>query len=109
MLEAELNNGGFSHWMFNSHADHAELTVSALREVGAGQAANVCERFFGMLPGGKPVADQNARQAQLEAAEAALGQDVFDDECQRLEQELYALEDSLRDQLFAFSEAKARS
>jgi hypothetical protein len=50
MLEAELNNGGFSQWMYNSYGDHAELTVAALREIGAEQAATICERFVAMLP-----------------------------------------------------------
>ena len=102
MLEAELNNGGFSQWMFNSYGDYAEFTVAALREVGTEQAAIVCERFFAMLPGGKPLRDQAARRAQLEATEAGLGQHAFEDECQQLETEFYALEDQLRDLLFAF-------
>ena len=105
LLEAEINNGGFSQWMFNSHGDHAEFTVAALREVGAEQAARVCERFFAMLPGGKPIPDRNARQAQLEAAEAAVGENAFENVCQLLEKEFYALEDDLRDRLLAFSQA----
>jgi hypothetical protein len=71
--------------------------------VGADQAANVCERFFAMLPGGTPLSDRNARQEQLEAAEAALGQDAFDNACQVLEREFYALEGDLSDRLWAFS------
>src|SRR5687767_7987434 len=66
MLEAEINNGGFSQWMFNSYGDHAEFTVTALREIGAEQAAAICERFFAMLPGGKPLGTQDERQDQLD-------------------------------------------
>jgi hypothetical protein len=105
LLEAEINNGGFSQWMFNSHGDHAEFTIAALREVGADQAARVCERFFAMLPGGRPIPDRNARQSQLGAAEAAAGEEAFENACQLLEEEFYALEDDLRDRLLAFSQA----
>ena len=110
MLEAELNNGGFSQWMFNSDGDHAEFSVAALhREVGAEQAARVCERFFCYLPGGRPLPEQNARQGQLDAAIAALGAGSFEDACLVLEKEFYALEDDLRDRLLAFSEAAERA
>jgi hypothetical protein len=102
-LEAELNSGGFSQWMFNSSGDHAELAVAGLREVGADRAASVCERFFAMLSGGKPLADRNARQEQLDAAGAALGDAAFEAACQALEHEFYGLEDELRDRLWAFS------
>ena len=101
-LEAELNNGGFSQWMFNSSGDHAEFTVAALREVGAARAATICERFFAMLPGGKPLPDRNARQTQLEAAASAIGDDAFEDACQALEHEFYGVEDELRDQLWSY-------
>ena len=105
ILEAEINNGGLSQWMFNSSGDHGSLTVAALREVGAVQAANICERFFSMLPGGAPLVDRNARQAQLEAAiVAAGGEDAFDRTCRVFEEEFYALEERLRDQLLAFSQ-----
>ena len=98
MLEAELNNGGFTQWMFNSYGDHAEFSIAALREVGADQAAKVCERFFSFLPGGRPLPEQDARQAQLDAAAAAVGEDAFEDSC-------LVLEDDLRDRLLAFSQA----
>ena len=73
MLEAELKNGGFSQWMYNSYGDHAELTIAALREIGAEQAAAICERFFAMLPGGKPLPSRDDRQVQLDGAAASLG------------------------------------
>lgn len=104
MLEGELNNGGFSQWMFNSYGDHAEFSIAALRELGADEAAKVCERFFSYLPGGRPLRERGARQAQLDAAVAALGEDTFDEACLVLEKEFYALEDDLRNRLLAFSQ-----
>lgn len=109
MLEAELNNGGFSQWTFNSSEDHAEFAVAALREVGAVRAASICERFFALLPDGKPLVDRNARQNQLEAAASAMGDDAFEDACQALEHEFYSVEDELRDLLFAFASSYLRA
>jgi hypothetical protein len=105
MLEAEVNNGGFHQWMFNSTGDDAELAVAALREIGAARAASVCERFFALLPGGRPLAERNARQAQLDAAVAAIGEDAFTEACGPLEEEFQALEDDLRHRLLVFIRA----
>lgn len=102
VLEAELNNGGFSQWMFNSSGDSAAFAVAALREVGAEQAARVCEQLFALLPGGAPHVDREQRQVQLEAAEAALGPDEFERACGRHERAFYALEDELRDLLLRY-------
>ncbi len=107
MLEAEVNNGGFSQWMFNSTGDAGEFVVTALREVGAEKLAGVCERFFALLPGGVPLPDQDSRQAQLDTASATLGDGAFESACALLEQEFYRLEDELRDQLWAFVQAHA--
>lgn len=106
-LEAELNNGGFSQWMFNSSGDHAEFTVAALRAVGAARAANICEPFFAMLPGGRPLADRNARQTQMEAAASAIGDDAFETACQALEHEFYGVEDELQDQLWSYARGRS--
>ncbi len=100
-LEAEVNNGGFSQWMFNSFGGQPELAVVALRELGASAVADVCERFFALLPGGRPESDRDARQSQLEAAEAQHGEKAFEDACSALEEEFYSLEDDLRDRLWS--------
>lgn len=100
LLDAEVNNGGFSQWMFNSSGDHAELAVASLREIGAEAAAGVCDRFFALLPGGRPEGDRTIRQWQLDAAAALLGEDAFEHACEALEQEFYAQEDELRDRLW---------
>ena len=102
VLEAELNNGGFSQWMFNSDGDHAELAVATLRAIGASGAAAACERFFADLLGGRPAADRDARQRQLEAAEERFGEDAFMDACAALQEEFYAAEDNLRERLWVF-------
>jgi hypothetical protein len=65
-LEAEVNNGGFAQFYVNSAGDKARETPSALREIGATQAAAIVEeanRVFG--PQGPP-ADRDARTQALE-------------------------------------------
>lgn len=102
MLEAELNNGGFSQYMFNSTGDHALEAVSALCEVGAGDLAAVCERFLALLPGGRPATDQDSRQSQLDQAAERMGEDAFEEACSKLEAEFYAGEDELRRRLVSY-------
>lgn len=102
MLEAELNNGGFSQYMFNSYGDHALATVNALREVGANGLAAVCESFFALLPGGTPAADQDSRQDQIDEVAERMGEDAFEEACSKLEAEFYAGEDELRRQLVRY-------
>ncbi len=99
-LEAEVKSGGFAQWMFDTAGDRALLAVAGLRRIGATAAADICERFFALLPGGAPAADQAARQEQLDAAEAARGDDAFAHACFQLEEELQAVEDDLRDRLW---------
>jgi hypothetical protein len=43
-LEAEVNNGGFNQYYFNSSGQFAEVTPDALRLVGATRYANLVER-----------------------------------------------------------------
>ncbi len=105
MLEAEVENGGFSQYMFNSSGDQAALAPGALREVGAPAAAEVCERFYALLPGGAPARTQDERQAQLDSAAAARGEGRFEEDCKELEQRFYALEDDLRMRMVDYSRA----
>lgn len=108
ILETELNNGGFSQYMFNSTGDRALAAVNALREVGANDLAAVCESFFALLPDGAPEADQDARQAQLDEAAERMGEDAFEIACETLEARFYAGEDDLHRQLVAYMTATAR-
>ena len=96
MLEAELNNGGFAQYMFNSTGDRGLAATEALREVGAHSMASICERFFALLAEGTPASDQETRQAQLDESAERMGEDAFEDACAALEEEFYAGEDALR-------------
>jgi hypothetical protein len=102
MLEAELNNGGFSQYMFNSSGDHALSAVDALREVGADDLAAICQSFFALLRGGAPAADQDLRQGQLDEVAERMGEDAFEEACSKLQAEFCAGEDELRRQLVRY-------
>jgi hypothetical protein len=45
MLEAEINNGGFSQYMFNSTSDRGLLAVEGCARSARIPLATVCERF----------------------------------------------------------------
>ncbi len=64
-LEAEVNNGGFDQYFFNSSGENAAAVIGALDKIGATKTAGIvraaCEKF----PGGMPPADWIARQAVL--------------------------------------------
>jgi hypothetical protein len=65
-LEAEVNNGGFEQFFINSAGDNAAETPTALRQIGAAQAATIAEEANGVfLPSGPPT-DRDARAAALE-------------------------------------------
>lgn len=102
MLEAEVTNGGFWQYIFNSSGAHAITALDALREIGADELAAICERFYALLPGGRPAAFQRQRQDQLEQMMDRLGDAGFDAACRELETEFYARLDDLHLKLFAF-------
>jgi hypothetical protein len=65
-FEAEINNGGFDQFFFNSHADRARETAEALKRIGAHHTASILERAMARFPGGAPSPDRDERQDQLE-------------------------------------------
>ncbi len=65
-LEAEVNNGGFDQFVFNSAGDHAEATIRALETVSALATADIVRRACVKFPAGMPPTNRNARQELLE-------------------------------------------
>jgi hypothetical protein len=65
-LEAEVNNGGFDQFFFNSASDRAPAIVAALKAIGAFRAAEILEEACQLFPRGKPSEDRSVRQEQLE-------------------------------------------
>lgn len=102
ILQGEVDNGGFAQYMFNSTGDDALAATAALREVGAEHLADVCDRFFALLPGGRPALGPHFRQVQLDEAAARLGQDQLESACDGLHAEFRAGEDELRRRLLKY-------
>lgn len=65
-VEAEVNNGGFDQYFFNSAGDNAELAMAGLKDMGAVGAAALLERAMAVFPGGKPPVGRFKRQEVME-------------------------------------------
>lgn len=79
-LEAELNNGGFDQFFFNSAGDKAADTINALSSIGAEHTANIVRAACAKFPGGLPPKDRDARQELLE--QVSPNSDAFEEEDQ---------------------------
>lgn len=64
-LEAQVNNGGFDQYFFNSSGGNAAATLDALDAVGAHKTAAIVRRACARFPGGMPPSDWNERQDVL--------------------------------------------
>lgn len=65
-LEADVNNGGFDQYYFNSYGDFAAETAAHLRAIGAHQAAVLVERANNAFGAEGPPQDRARRQEVLE-------------------------------------------
>ena len=66
MLEAEVNNGGFDQYYFNSAGDMAVQTVEALEAIGAPNTASLLRAANEEFPGAMPPIDRSERQQVLD-------------------------------------------
>jgi penicillin V acylase-like amidase (Ntn superfamily) len=64
-LEAEVNNGGFHQFFYNSAGDNTEDTIQALEIIGAATMAEITRRAAAMFPGRMPPRDRFLRQDVL--------------------------------------------
>lgn len=64
--EQEINNGGFSQYLFNSSGGLAGELAQAYREIGAVKTAAICGRALEALGGALPT-DEAGRRALLDA------------------------------------------
>jgi hypothetical protein len=65
-VDAEVNNGGFDQYLFNSAGDNAEAALAGLKDMGAVGAARLLKQAMAVFPGGKPPADRCKRQEVME-------------------------------------------
>jgi hypothetical protein len=92
-LEAEVNNGGFSQFYYNSAGDNAVSTVPALERISALHTAAIVGKANALFPGG-PAADRDSRQTALDK----LNDSAFED----LDEAFLAYADDLSELLFTF-------
>ncbi len=88
-LEAEVNNGGFHQFFFNSAGDRTAETIHALNLIGATRTAAIVSQAAARFPGAMPLADRDERQGQLESISP--DGDEFED----LDEAFLAYEDDL--------------
>ena len=100
-VEAEVNNGGFDQYFFNSAGDNAELALAGLKEMGAVGAAALLERAMTVFPGGKPLADRFKRQEVMERI-AAQSKPVWE----KCDSEFYKPKERISDLTLAYAKKK---
>ncbi len=64
-LEAEINNGGFDQFFYNSSGDDTAETIQALEAIGAADTSDIVRRAAALFPGSMPPKDRLARQEIL--------------------------------------------
>jgi hypothetical protein len=89
MLEAEVNNGGFHQFFYNSAGDKTAETIQALEAIGAFTTADIVNRAAQRFPWGTPPKDRFARQDVL--LEAFPHATAFEE----LDREFFAYRDDL--------------
>ena len=91
-LEAEVNNGGFHQYFYNSAGDHTAETIQALEAIGALHMTDIVRRAAAMFPGGMPPKDCFTRQdILLKLFSDATGFQDLDDEFYAYPDDLAAL------------------
>jgi hypothetical protein len=66
-LEAEVNNGGFNQFFFNSAGDYASETIEALRTIGAERTASLTKQACDVFGSTFPSPIRTERQDQVAA------------------------------------------
>jgi hypothetical protein len=93
-LEAEVNNGGFDQFFYNSAGDNARETILALETIEAGTTADIVKRAAAKFPDGMPPQDRYKRQ-ELLLSRVSPASDAFDE----LDAEFYGYPDNLSELL----------
>ncbi len=89
-LEADVNNGGFEQYYFNSYGDQAKSAPSALRVIGANRMADLVEQANAAFGLKGPPEDWIARQTRLDEIRGAA-----DSVWESLEQEFWLYPDDI--------------
>ena len=68
MMDAEICNGGFSQYFFNSSGNSWELAMSGLEGAGSTERLGLLKEAIARIAGGKPSPDRETRGNQLAKA-----------------------------------------
>ena len=90
-LEADVNNGGFHQYYFNSYGDFARHAARMLREIGASRMAEIVDEANAVFGPGGPPEDRDERQEALEA--------IDEDSWEHLDSRFWAYPDDVRELL----------
>lgn len=77
-LRAEVFNGGFDQYFFNTSGDYTSETITLLQMIGAYQTARILEKAASKFPEGMPPKNRSRRQEELE--QVSPEGDAFDDQ-----------------------------
>lgn len=102
-LEAEVNNGGFDQFFFNTAGELAFYAPTALKAIGAHEMARIAAAANAVFGEGGPPRDHDERQTRLLAI-TGNAEDTFDD----LDRSFYAYPDDIAKLLAAYVEAVQR-
>ncbi len=82
LLEADINNGGFNQYFWNSSGDFANQVVSSLHKIGAEETAYIVKAALANFPNSTPPTNRDERQNILEILDesGALKLDSLDTE-----------------------------
>ena len=90
-LDADVSNGGFTQYFFNSTGDLAGHAAEAAEAIGAKEAARIFRKAAALFGPGGPPADRDTRMEQLSMIDSAA--------LKALDTEYYACSDDLRELL----------
>jgi hypothetical protein len=65
-FEVEITNGGMDQYLLNSAGDNAGECLEALEAIGAKQAYRLLKNAFDLFPDGRPSADRDVRESQMQ-------------------------------------------
>ena len=98
-LEADVNNGGFNQYYFNSYGDFAAETPAHLRAIGAHQAASLVEQANLAFGSAGPPSDRDERQIVLDRIEGRAAE-----AWEALDNQFFAYPDDIAALLMAYME-----
>lgn len=92
LLEAEVSNGGFDQYFFNSAGDHALQTVDLLRQIGSKEMLALLTQAIEAFGPNPPSSNRETRWAQMDILPEAVS-----DEWEGIEQKFYGSTESIVD------------